>query len=134
MIKAIFISIFTLVLGFEVYSLTPNQSVIDNHPFTYTIILNNVEYTNGFDLENGHKVRSTFKCPLYYVDSLGLISEICPDNGTSNTVTIYHTQDQLEIVHSIRGLNFFYYRLDSGDTLSLHYEEGIPCLLYTSPS
>lgn len=30
------------------------------------------------------------------------------------------------MVHSIRGLNFFYYRLDSGDTLSLQYEDGIP--------
>src|SRR5690606_26373738 len=30
------------------------------------------------------------------------------------------------MVHSIMGLNFFYYRVDSGDTLSIHYEEGIP--------
>ncbi|WP_236975303.1 TlpA family protein disulfide reductase [Membranihabitans maritimus] len=95
-------------------------------PFAYTIILKDVEYTNGFDLENGIKTRTRFKCPLYFVDSLGVVREICLDNGTNDTIVITHSQDQLELVHTIRGLNFFYYLLDSGDTLSLQYEDGIP--------
>lgn len=83
--KLILLSFLTLTLSPEIFGFHSNPTKYIKKPFSYTVILQNVDYTNGFELENGIKMRSRFKCPIYYVDSLGFIEEICPDNGTSDT-------------------------------------------------
>ena len=60
MFKLYFFASFVALFTCEWISSTYKND-LNTSPFTYTIVLKDVDYTNGFELENGIKTRTPFK-------------------------------------------------------------------------
>jgi len=90
----------------------------------YYIILNNAKENKRFTFKTGTTSRSPELCEILWINDLGNLETYCIDpNQPIDTIRINVQRNNLQLGHKIKGLDYFFYFLQPGDTLSLDYDE-----------
>lgn len=119
-----------LLLAVTIYSCSDNKLKIQHDQEKCTIILNQINENKRYYFKSGISAKSEIDCEIIWVSYEDLLESYCLDSTKINDtleILLKKGQRSLQIAHKIKGLDYFFYHLTSGDTLRLNYDKfGLP--------